>query len=63
AAKSSGGPKDPALLYSLEDIVNEFTDLDFHQLSKEVIELNEGKYHQGEAVVIRFTGTKEQPEA
>ncbi|HEX2963240.1 MAG TPA: class I SAM-dependent methyltransferase [Ignavibacteriales bacterium] len=61
--KSSGGPKDTELLYSLEDIVNEFTDLDFQQLSKEVIELSEGKYHQGEAVVIRFTGTKERPEA
>ncbi|MGE5432850.1 MAG: class I SAM-dependent methyltransferase [Syntrophomonadaceae bacterium] len=59
AGKSSGGPKDPELLYSLEDIVNEFTELDFQQLSKEVIELKEGKYHQGEAVVIRFTGTKE----
>lgn len=57
--KSSGGPKDPELLYSLEDIVNEFSELDFLQLSKEVIELSEGKYHQGEAVVIRFTGTKE----
>lgn len=58
--KSSGGPKDPDLLYSLEDIVNDFSELDFQQLSKEVIDLNEGKYHTGEAVVIRFTGTKEQ---
>lgn len=57
--KTSGGPKDPELLYSLEDIVNEFSELDFQQLSKEVIELQEGKYHKGEAVVIRFTGTKE----
>jgi len=57
--KSSGGPRDPGLLYSLEDIVNEFAELDFQQLSKEVLELNEGKYHKGEAVVIRFTGTKE----
>ncbi|MCU7495260.1 MAG: class I SAM-dependent methyltransferase [Ignavibacteria bacterium] len=57
--KNSGGPKDADLLYSLEDIVSEFTVLDFQQLSKEVIELNEGKYHQGEAVVIRFTGTRE----
>lgn len=57
--RTSGGPKDPELLYSLEDIVNEFSTLDFLQLSKEVINLSEGKYHQGEAVVIRFTGTKE----
>ncbi|HEX2867249.1 MAG TPA: class I SAM-dependent methyltransferase [Ignavibacteriales bacterium] len=57
--KTSGGPKDPEMLYSLEDIVNDFSQLDFQQLSKEVIELSEGKYHKGEAVVIRFTGTKE----
>ena len=57
--KSSGGPRDPGLLYSLEDIVNEFAELDFQHLSKEVIELNEGKFHKGEAVVVRFIGTKE----
>lgn len=56
--KSSGGPKDAALLYSLEEVVEEFADLDFITLSKELIELNEGKYHQGEAVVIRFVGAK-----
>ncbi|MGE5457083.1 MAG: class I SAM-dependent methyltransferase [Methanococcaceae archaeon] len=54
----SGGPKDLSLLYSLEDVVNDFADLDFVNLSKEIINLNEGKYHNGEAVVIRFTGIK-----
>jgi SAM-dependent methyltransferase len=56
--RNSGGPKDLDLLYSLEDAVNDFINLDFHYLNKETITLNEGKGHQGEAVVIRFVGTK-----
>lgn len=55
---SSGGPKDESLLYSLEEVVSEFIDLDFEKLSKEKIELNEGKHHQGAASVIRFIGVK-----
>lgn len=55
---SSGGPKDELLLYSLEDVVNEFIDLDFEQLSKEKVFLNEGEGHQGEGIVIRFIGLK-----
>ncbi len=55
---TSGGPKDIELLYSLEDVVNEFIDLDFDKLSKEKIYLNEGKGHLGDASVIRFIGIK-----
>lgn len=54
----SGGPKDEALLYSLEDISGEFIELDFEKFSKEIITLDEGKYHQGKAAVIRFVGEK-----
>lgn len=54
----SGGPKDEALLYSLEDISEEFIELDFENFSKEIITLDEGKYHQGKAAVIRFVGEK-----
>ena len=55
---TSGGPKTEELLFSLEDIVNDFIDLDFEIFSKETITLNEGKYHQGTASVVRFVGTK-----
>lgn len=55
---SSGGPKDPAMLYSLEDIVNEFIDLEFEILSKEKVFLNEGKGHLGEGMVIKFVGKR-----
>ena len=53
----SGGPQNPELLYSLEDVVSLFIDLDFEKLSKEKIFLNEGKGHSGEGVVIRFIGS------
>jgi len=55
---TSGGPKDPDLLYSLEEIVEDFTELDFVSLTKENIYLNESVLHFGEAWVIRFTVRK-----
>lgn len=56
---SSGGPKDVEMLFSPEEIKEEFPGVVFEQLEKKVIVLNEGKYHQGEGSVIRFLGTKE----
>ncbi|MGK9369966.1 class I SAM-dependent methyltransferase [Melioribacter sp. Ez-97] len=54
----SGGPKNLSALYSLEDIAEDFIDLDFEYFAKEIVVLNEGKGHQGKASVIRFTGIK-----
>ncbi|MFA3783439.1 class I SAM-dependent methyltransferase [Melioribacteraceae bacterium 4301-Me] len=56
--KNSGGPKEIDMLYSLEDVVEDFIEMDFETLTKETILLNEGELHNGEAVVIRFVGTK-----
>ena len=55
---NSGGPKDEGLLYSLENIAENFIDLEFEKFSKEKITLNEGPAHQGEGMVIRFVGEK-----
>lgn len=55
---NSGGPKNESLLYSLDEIVEDFIDLNFEHLSKEIINLNEGILHNGEAVVIKFVGVK-----
>lgn len=54
----SGGPKDPELLYSLEEAVPLFIDLEFEKLSKEKVFLSEGEGHYGEGMVIRFVGIK-----
>ncbi len=56
--KSSGGPKNLEQLYSLENIVNDFQDLDFKYFAKEIIRLDEGDGHVGTASVIRFAGIK-----
>lgn len=55
---SSGGPKDLDLLYSLEDIFTDFSDLNIVSFSKETIELNESSHHHGQAEVIRYVGLK-----
>ena len=55
---NSGGPKDETLLFSLEEIITAFIDLEFETLAKEKIFLNEGKGHEGEGMVIRFVGRK-----
>ncbi len=55
---NSGGPKNEELLYSFEDVVNEFIELDFEKLSKEKVVMNEAMGHSGRATVIRFIGVK-----
>jgi hypothetical protein len=55
---NSGGPKKEELLFTLEEIVDDFIDMNFEILSKELINLDEGKYHQGTASVIRFVSSK-----
>ena len=49
---NSGGPKDLDLLYTIEDFLNHFT-LCKKNISEEIVTLDEGIGHQGEACVIR----------
>ena len=56
--KTSGGPQNLNVLYSLEDIVTDFQDLDFKFFAKETLQLDEGEGHKGEAHIIRFAGTQ-----
>lgn len=55
---NSGGPREEDQLYSLEEVVEDFIELDFEKLAKETIELNEGQAHKGKASVIRFIAIK-----
>lgn len=55
---TSGGPKDINMLFSEEEVKNEFPAISFDSLSTEKIVLDEGPFHQGEGVVVRFIGTK-----
>ena len=55
---SSGGPKDILMLFTEEEVKNEFSNIVFEKLSTEKVILDEGLFHQGEGVVVRFIGTK-----
>ncbi len=55
---SSGGPKNEDLLYSEEDILNDFPCFKIESLKTVTVDLNEGNGHKGKASVIRFIGIK-----
>lgn len=55
---SSGGPKDPDLLYSLEEVFSDFSELDILHFSKKKTHLNESSFHNGTADVILYAGKK-----
>lgn len=48
-----GGPADITLLYSAQSIQKNFDSFEQLYFSEEIIELEEGKYHQGTGAVIR----------
>ncbi len=54
----AGGPKDVTMLFSVEEVSNDFTDFEIIQLQEKVVDLNEGKYHIGQSSVIQFVGRK-----
>jgi len=55
---NSGGPKDINMLYTKELLTEDFKKLSIESLDYEKIELNEGKFHEGPADVIRMIATK-----
>jgi 2-polyprenyl-3-methyl-5-hydroxy-6-metoxy-1,4-benzoquinol methylase len=56
--KNSGGPQSEEMLYSIEELENDFRDLRIHLLKKESVFLEEGNKHYGGASVIKFVGEK-----
>jgi SAM-dependent methyltransferase len=56
--KSSGGPQDLEMLYSLDEIKKDFSSLKSIILKEETINIEEGEKHSGEANVVRFVGEK-----
>jgi len=55
-----GGPGDIDLLFSLESIQDDFSGFEVLMHGEVQVELNEGKYHNGTAKVIRFIGRKKE---
>ena len=55
---TSGGPKNLEMLFSIEEIKEEFPQLKFEMLEQQTIQLEEGEHHKGIGEVIRFVGIK-----
>ncbi len=56
---NSGGPRRIDMLYDEELLREDFDQIRFDELRTEKLILDEGKYHQGPAVVIHGWGSKE----
>lgn len=54
---SSGGPKDPDMLYTVDQALEDFSSLQNLQVSESEVVLDEGQFHQGPASVIRVMGS------
>lgn len=57
--EQSFGPKNIEMLYTVEEIKNDFSVLETIELREEFIHLNEGIYHKGKGAVIRYIGKKQ----
>jgi 2-polyprenyl-3-methyl-5-hydroxy-6-metoxy-1,4-benzoquinol methylase len=55
---NSGGPKNSAMLYELNEIKADFEGFEFIKAEKMDIELSEGEHHKGEASVVRILAKK-----
>lgn len=53
-----GGPDNEAMLFSIREISESFSNYDVLELTETTVNLQEGLYHNGEGSVIRFTGRK-----
>ncbi|MFD1293161.1 class I SAM-dependent methyltransferase [Lutibacter holmesii] len=58
--KQSFGPKNMEMLYSKNEIQQDFSVLETVELSEEMVDLNEGIHHKGKGSVIRFIGKKKR---
>lgn len=57
---SGGGPKNEAMLFSVDELKSDFTNYDIKELLEEVVHLDEGQFHNGMSAVIRFDGRKSE---
>lgn len=55
---SSGGPKDESMLYDAPSLCNDFQFLHILNCEQKDVFLDEGKFHYGEASILRLSGQK-----
>lgn len=56
--KKSGGPGQIGMLFSKDNLLDDFSDLEALKLQELEVELAEGEFHQGKASVVRYVGRK-----
>lgn len=56
--RNSGGPKNESMLFNLSELEQDFEELRKIKLWETTATLSEGKYHTGEAELIRVVGVK-----
>lgn len=53
-----GGPREIDMLFSMDELREDFANYEIKELTEKEIELNEGLFHNGKGSVIRFVGRK-----
>ncbi|EMY78003.1 methyltransferase domain protein [Leptospira weilii serovar Ranarum str. ICFT] len=56
--ESVGGPREIAMLFSIDELKSDFVNYEIIELVEKEIELSEGLFHNGKGSVIRFVGRK-----
>ncbi len=56
-----GGPDNPEMLFSKENLLEDFNQIEIQYIKELDIVLNEGIYHNGKSAVIRLVGKKKDP--
>jgi len=56
--KNSGGPQNIDMLYSVDELAEEFARFRINTLEKKIVTLDESIHHKGEAVVVRLIASK-----
>ncbi|MDX1286064.1 MAG: class I SAM-dependent methyltransferase [Draconibacterium sp.] len=56
--KNTGGPRNIEMLFSKDELLDDFSGLKDIKIEERDTRLNEGSFHQGVASVIRLVGTK-----
>ena len=57
-AYGTGGPPNAKLLYTLEDLREDFSDLEIVEIEKVEAEIHEGRYHTGLASAVRLVARR-----
>jgi len=57
-SRGTGGPRDAQLLYTVEDLQEDFSHLDIVQLEQVDAEIHEGRYHTGWGSVVRLVAIR-----